>query len=87
MTPVPVLLYADMVTGAEKLLKCRNKFVTEGNVYIFGKAWKRSHQVGHKALRLVTASIDDKLQNKSSLTSTSIRKYIATVPQVILCII
>jgi hypothetical protein len=77
---VPVLLSPPVVSGIKKLLAVRSKFVTEGNVYVFGMFNSKKSYVGATALNKICKGLQ--LQDAQAITSTKIRKYIATASQV-----
>lgn len=81
---VPVLLSTDMITGVERILQHRHRFVTsyETNPYVFSlPGTGEKYLEGWTALKTTTKEID-RLQMPEAITSTNVRKYVATVSQV-----
>lgn len=78
---VPVLFTEDMSKNIELLLSVREKIITQKNMYLFANI-KSSNSISgtnavHKHVRLAGA------KNAAALTSTKLRKHLATMSQVI----
>uniref|UniRef100_A0A6P7H359 Uncharacterized protein LOC114346404 isoform X2 n=1 Tax=Diabrotica virgifera virgifera TaxID=50390 RepID=A0A6P7H359_DIAVI len=76
---VPVLFHSDIQEHINIILKIRNCFVPKNNPYLFATANSNTHLIGYKVL-----SKQSKLcgaQNPSSITSTRLRKHLATLSQ------
>jgi len=82
---VPILLTPDMKSALDFLVEVRKEHVPDNNIYVFALPGCKSvtHQRGSTAMYNVTTSIQSILKNRQSLTSTKIRKFIATSSQVI----
>lgn len=78
---VPVLLSKDMKTGIDKILAWRHRYVESTNSCIFLPPKGEKPMEGWVALKRVTEQIPD-LEHPEAITSTNVRKYIATVSQV-----
>ena len=81
---VPILLTSEMCREIDELLKTRDKAgIVEENPYIFSRPFYSSetHMAGHKCLR--DAAIKSKAKEPSAMTSTKLRKHIATVSQIL----
>jgi len=79
---VPVLLTTDMVSAIDCLLQKRHKVgVDEANPYVFARCSGLNSVDGHTCVRKVVDSV--KLQRPDLVTSTYLRKYIATVSQLL----
>ena len=81
---VPILLTSEMCREIDELLKIRDKSgIVEENPYIFSRPFYSSetHMAGHKCLR--DAAIKSKAKEPSAMTSTKLRKHIATVSQIL----
>ena len=81
---VPVLLTEEMSQEIDELVKMRSQVgVVEANPYIFSRPHFASedHMAGHVHLR--EAAIDSGMKDPHSLTSTRLRKHIATVSQIL----
>lgn len=78
---VPVLFTDEMVKNIDLLLKFRKFFVPENNVYLFANTTSSSSIVGtkvmYKHVRLAG------VKNPASITSTKLRKHLATMSQVL----
>ncbi|XP_056642865.1 uncharacterized protein LOC130449208 [Diorhabda sublineata] len=76
---VPVLFHSDIQDNIKKMLEVRHHFVPINNPYLFAMANSNSHLIGYKVLakhaKLCGA------QNPSSITSTRLRKHLATLSQ------
>ncbi|CAG9773287.1 unnamed protein product [Ceutorhynchus assimilis] len=76
---VPVLFHSDIQDHIKKVLEVRDHFVPKNNPYLFAMANSDSHLIGYKVLpkhaKLCGA------QNPSSITSTRLRKHLATLSQ------
>lgn len=72
---VSVLFTDEMVKNTELLLKYRNIFVPENNIYLFANT--TSTKAIYKHVRLAG------VKNPAALTSTKLRKHLATISQVI----
>lgn len=81
---VPILLTSTMCSEIDELLKTRDGVgIAEGNPYIFSQPFfaSESHMAGHSCLR--EAVVSSQAKEPSSLTSTKLRKHIATVSQIL----
>ena len=81
LVKVPILLTSDMKNAIDLLIETRNKCgVSVDNIYIFARgANSLNHSRGHDALRIFCNEIN--LMRPELITSTRLRKYIATVVQ------
>ncbi|KAI7789439.1 hypothetical protein IRJ41_018073 [Triplophysa rosa] len=78
---VPVLLTKDMVDSIDMLNECRSKVgIDKGNPYVFAKVGALMHIRGSDCLRKFSQSCGAK--DPKSLTSTKLRKQIATLSQI-----
>lgn len=78
---VPVLLSKDMTAGITRILEVRNQFLENGSEFIFINPRSTQPVQGWNALKSVTQRLPE-LQMPEAITSTNVRKYIATVSQV-----
>ena len=81
---VPVLLTNDMVEEMNLLCSIRNAVrVNEANPYVFPRPFYNSedHIAGHDCLRNAAEACH--ISNPGSITSTKLRKHIATVSQIL----
>jgi hypothetical protein len=76
---VPVLFSKDMQNHIKVLLDVRHNFVPKENPYLFGKADSLSHIIGYKTLTKYAKSSG--VKNPSSISSTHLRKHLATLSQ------
>lgn len=76
---VPVLFSTDVQTHIQFLLQMRSQFVPEENPYLFAKANSVLHIVGYKVLNKHATKCGAK--NPTSITSTRLRKHLATLSQ------
>ncbi|XP_050503549.1 uncharacterized protein LOC126882618 [Diabrotica virgifera virgifera] len=78
---VPVLFTDEMVKNTDILLKFRRYFIAESNIYLFASTTSSSSISGTKAMnkRVRIAGV----KNAAALTSTKLRKHLATMSQVI----
>ncbi|KAL1492583.1 hypothetical protein ABEB36_010823 [Hypothenemus hampei] len=76
---VPVLFSPDVQQHIQILLENRDRFVPKDNLYMFAKSNSKSHIVGYKILNKYAKSCGAK--NPESLTSTRLRKHLATLSQ------
>jgi site-specific recombinase XerC len=78
---VPILLTSDMESSLEALLKTREQAgITENNVFVFAIPGTNTHLQFFNVLRKVACSAG--LQRPDLVTSTRMRKRLATMAQV-----
>lgn len=79
---VPVLLTKQMKEGIEVLIKNRPAMISipEVNPFVFANASESGHYRGHEILKVFISEAG--LKHPDSITSTNLRKYMATVCQV-----
>lgn len=77
---VPVLLSPDMVEGIETILATRGKYTLDETL-LFAVSNTGRSTTGWAALKKVVTKVPD-LQHPELLTSTKLRKYLATMSQV-----
>ena len=80
---VPILLTEDMKKHLDLLIKLRPKVVPDGNLYMFPRInlGSLSHQKGSECLRKFANECG--AQQPDSLCSTTLRKHIATMSQIL----
>lgn len=78
---VPVLLLPDMLVAIKVLLDTRNKYISDENPYLFAISGKDRSTTGWIALKKVVKLVPD-LEHPENLTSTKMRKYLATMSKV-----
>lgn len=79
---VPVLLSPDMVSSIQTLVSYRRQCdVPDENVYLFGRPEAESHLRGSDAIRAIACECGAK--DPQTLTSTRLRKQMATMSQVL----
>jgi len=78
---VPVLITEEMSAWLERLLTCRSTFVPAANPYLFATASEHSHFRGSDVLRKYAS--DCGANKPELLTSTKLRKHIASTVQVV----
>lgn len=78
---VPILLNEETKTSVEALIKTRDKAdIAKENCYVFARSGgSLLNMRGHDCLKKICSSVQ--LQQPESITSTKLRKYIATVCQ------
>lgn len=76
----PILLQPHVATGIDTLLRARREYTQRDNVYVFGMANSMKCYMGWTSLKIVTKNLD--LSNAEAITSTRIRKYVASSSQV-----
>lgn len=76
---VPVLFSTDVQNHIRFLLQMREQFVPKENPYLFAKANAICHIVGYKVLS--KHAKNSGASNPSSITSTRLRKHLATLSQ------
>ncbi|KAL1492581.1 hypothetical protein ABEB36_010821 [Hypothenemus hampei] len=76
---VPVLFSPDIQEHIKILIKNRDRLVPKENLYLFAKSNSKSHIVEYKILGKYPRSCGAK--NPQSLTSTRLRKHLATLSQ------
>lgn len=76
---VPVLFSTDVQNHIQFLLQMRDQFVPKENPYLFAKAQSDSHIIGYKVLSKHAKNCGAK--NPTSITSTRLRKHLATLSQ------
>nr|CAI5822601.1 unnamed protein product [Callosobruchus analis] len=77
---VPVLFSNDVQEHIKIMLKNRSKFVPADNVYLFAKAGCSNEISGYKTLKKHADKCGAK--NPNALTSTRLRKHLATLTQI-----
>ncbi|KAK5647978.1 hypothetical protein RI129_002870 [Pyrocoelia pectoralis] len=75
---VPVLFSPDAQTHLQFLIEIRSQYMKE-NKYLFGKANSSSHIIGYKSLNKHAKLCGAK--NPAAITSTRLRKHLATLSQ------
>lgn len=78
---LPVLLTPDMVNGIDVMLSVRPKYIPKDSEYLFAVSKGGRSTTGWDALKAVVKQVPD-LQNPDLITSTKLRKYLATMSQV-----
>ncbi|XP_035984611.1 uncharacterized protein LOC118558233 isoform X1 [Fundulus heteroclitus] len=79
---VPVLLSPDMVSSIQMLVRYRRQCdVPDENVYLFGRPEAESHLRGSDAIRAIACECG--VKDPQTLTSTRLRKQMATMSQVL----
>lgn len=79
---VPVLLTPDMQSALRCMLEARQRFITDtNNNHLFAVSNAKRSTTGWVALRNVVKMVKG-LQCPESLTSTKMRKYLATMSKV-----
>lgn len=78
---VPVLLSKDMERGVETIIQCQKTVLKKSSPYIFQLPGHNGPLTGWAALKKVAAEIPE-LEQPEAITSTNVRKYVATVSQV-----
>ncbi|KAJ8932212.1 hypothetical protein NQ314_014832 [Rhamnusium bicolor] len=76
---VPVLFSSDVQEHINTLLDVRDNFVPKKNIYFFAKVNSITHITGYKILS--KHAINCGAKNPSSITSTRLRKHLATLSQ------
>ena len=80
---VPVLLTRDMVETIDICISVRPKFIQNtSNHYVFAVSNGKRSTTGWAALKTIVSKIPD-LECSESITSTKLRKYLATMSQVV----
>lgn len=79
---VPVLLSKEMVRGIELIVKFQKEYSPTADNYIFVLPHQSKPLAGWTAIKTVTAKLGDNLEQPEAVTSTNVRKYVATVSQV-----
>ena len=83
---VPIILTPELKTGIDLINSLRSAVgINEKNPYVFARAYRDSVEClrGWDCLRCSTLECEPKLQNPGAITSTKLRKYIATITQVL----
>ncbi|XP_068746319.1 uncharacterized protein [Montipora capricornis] len=83
---VPVILTAEMTRSIDLLIKTRKAVgIQERNPYVFARPNRQSLQYmrGWDCLRKFSTQCEPPLSNPANVTSTKLRKYIATISQVL----
>ena len=78
---VPILLTEEMVSWIDKLMQARCAFVPAGNPYLFATASEGSHFRGSDVVRKFASQCN--ATSPSRLTSTNLRKSVASMAQVL----
>lgn len=77
---VPVLLLPHVADSIRRIIRIRLNYTDPKNVYVFGLPNSKKSYMGWTALNAVSKSLD--LKDREAVTSTKIRKYIASTSQV-----
>lgn len=83
---VPIILTPEMIDSINLLIKTRKAVgIPDGNPYVFARASRQSveYMRGWDCLRKFAIQCEPPLSNPSSITSTKLRKYVATISQVL----
>ena len=83
---VPIILTNDIKNGIDLLNSLRSTVgVAKNNPFVFTRAHRDSvgHLRGTDCLRNLTLECEPKLKNPKAITSTTLRKYVATMSQVL----
>lgn len=78
---VPVLLPPDLQAALDCILSTRKKFIGEESEYLFATSKSGRSTTGWSALKTVVNKVTG-LENPEAITSTRLRKYLATMSQV-----
>jgi hypothetical protein len=80
---VPVLLTPNMKTSMDVLLQYRKNIsmIDSDNEYMFPAINSLNHERGHEVLQNMCKEVD--IVNKKFITSTRLRKYVATINQLL----
>ena len=78
---VPIILAPFMRTAMDLIVRLRPRMSLRGNPYIFAKAKAKSYVPGWSAIKSACGICE--LKKPELITSTKIRKYLATVTQVL----
>jgi len=78
---VPVLFTEKMVSATNLLLKLRSNFISETNIYLFGQTNSNNCITGFKAISKYVRLAG--VENPKAITSTKLRKHLATMSQVV----
>ncbi|KAF0303913.1 hypothetical protein FJT64_024170 [Amphibalanus amphitrite] len=78
---VPIILAPFMRNAMDLIVRMRPRMSLRGNPYIFAKAKSKSYVPGWAAIKSACGTCDPK--KPELITSTKIRKYLATVTQVL----
>ena len=76
---VPVLFHSEAQQHIRAILNIRNYYIYRSNPYLFALANSHSHLLGHKILNKHAKLCG--AQNPASITSTRLRKHLATLSQ------
>lgn len=77
---VPVLFSIDLQDHVKMLIELRNNFVNNTNTYLFPKLNTNNSITGYQIMKKHTRL--SKLKNPEALTSTRLRKHLATLTQI-----
>ncbi|KAJ8930016.1 hypothetical protein NQ314_017233 [Rhamnusium bicolor] len=77
---VPVLFSVDVQNNIEFMLEYRSNFVPKENLYLFAKANSKTEISGYKMLNKYAQTCGAK--NPTAITSTRLRKHLATLTQI-----
>lgn len=83
---VPVILTGEMISSIDLLIKTRKAVgIPDGNPYVFARPNRQSleYMRSWDCLRKFSAQCEPPLSNPANITSTKLRKYIATISQVL----
>ncbi|CAH2002340.1 unnamed protein product [Acanthoscelides obtectus] len=76
---VPVLISKDVQDHLNLILECRDNIQTVSNIYLFGKPNSQEPIIGYKVIKKYASLCQAK--NPHALTSTRLRKHLATLTQ------
>jgi hypothetical protein len=82
---VPIILTPELKTRIDLINSLRSAVgINEKNPYVFARAYRDSVEClrGWDCLRCSALECEPKLQNPGAITSTKLRKYIATITQI-----
>ena len=83
---VPIILTCELKNGIDLLNSLRSTVgIAEKNPFVFARDHRNSleHLRGTDCLRHFTLECEPKLKNPEAITSTALRKYIATMSQIL----
>jgi len=83
---VPVILTPEMINGIDLLIKTRETVgIAADNPYVFARPSRQSLEPmrAWDCLKKLATQCEPPLSNPSNITSTKLRKYIATISQVL----
>lgn len=83
---VPVILTPEMIEGIDRLIKTRKKVgIPDENPYVFARPNRQLLEPmrAWDCIRKLATQCEPPLSNPENITSTRLRKYIATISQVL----